>query len=215
MPPLEESYQVHTPAQCAGATAEYAALSTALAPHVDLFLVETMASAAQARVACEAAAAAGGGKPIWVSYTLEDSARAVLRSGEPLAAAVAAVADVPGLAAVLVNCCAPAAATAGLAALRGAPFWGAGAQRLRLGAYANGFRTTTSEWLASESGGNTGETGHLVHLPAEEYDGEGIILAEAYLGHARDWVGEGASIVGGCCGVGPAHIAALSRLGEG
>ena len=31
----------------------------------------------------------------------------------------------------------------------------------------------------------------------------------AYLGWARDWIASGADIVGGCCGIGPEHIAAL------
>jgi S-methylmethionine-dependent homocysteine/selenocysteine methylase len=33
---------------------------------------------------------------------------------------------------------------------------------------------------------------------------------EAYLADARQWVGEGATIVGGCCGTTPDHIAALA-----
>lgn len=33
--------------------------------------------------------------------------------------------------------------------------------------------------------------------------------AAAYLAHAREWIAAGATIVGGCCGTGPAHIAAL------
>jgi homocysteine S-methyltransferase len=32
---------------------------------------------------------------------------------------------------------------------------------------------------------------------------------EGYLQWARDWVRRGASIVGGCCGIGPEHIARL------
>ena len=36
-----------------------------------------------------------------------------------------------------------------------------------------------------------------------------------YLGFARQWVEAGASIVGGCCGTGPAHIRALSGLLDG
>jgi S-methylmethionine-dependent homocysteine/selenocysteine methylase len=36
---------------------------------------------------------------------------------------------------------------------------------------------------------------------------------ERYLDAARTWVAAGATIIGGCCGTGPAHIAALARLG--
>jgi S-methylmethionine-dependent homocysteine/selenocysteine methylase len=36
--------------------------------------------------------------------------------------------------------------------------------------------------------------------------------AEDYALFARSWVDTGASMVGGCCGTGPAHVAALARL---
>lgn len=35
--------------------------------------------------------------------------------------------------------------------------------------------------------------------------------AERYLAHARSWIDAGATIVGSCCGTGPAHIAAIHR----
>ncbi|MBX3269023.1 MAG: homocysteine S-methyltransferase family protein [Sandaracinaceae bacterium] len=35
---------------------------------------------------------------------------------------------------------------------------------------------------------------------------------EAYAAHARAWVAAGATIVGGCCGTGPAHVAALAAV---
>ena len=33
-----------------------------------------------------------------------------------------------------------------------------------------------------------------------------------YLAAARAWVAAGATLIGGCCGTGPAHIAALAAL---
>jgi methionine synthase I (cobalamin-dependent) len=59
------------------------------------------------------------------------------------------------------------------------------------------------EWI---SGGSSAGT---VSPPAEEYDAQGIILPEAYAQHAKRWIDAGARVVGGCCGVGPAHIAEL------
>lgn len=38
---------------------------------------------------------------------------------------------------------------------------------------------------------------------------------DEYRARAQAWVDRGASIVGGCCGTGPAHIAALARLAAG
>jgi homocysteine S-methyltransferase len=34
---------------------------------------------------------------------------------------------------------------------------------------------------------------------------------EAYADHAMAWVDQGATIVGGCCEVSPAHIAEIAR----
>ena len=46
-----------------------------------------------------------------------------------------------------------------------------------------------------------------------EYDAAtGEMTPEAYAAHAERWVTEqGASIVGGCCGVGPRHMRALAQ----
>ncbi|MDH3537583.1 MAG: homocysteine S-methyltransferase family protein, partial [Gammaproteobacteria bacterium] len=38
-----------------------------------------------------------------------------------------------------------------------------------------------------------------------------IIEAAALAAAARTWVDDGARMVGGCCGLGPEHIAALHR----
>ncbi len=57
-----------------------------LAPHVDLWLAETQSSIRE--VAAAAAAVAGHGKPLWISYTIEDErpepGMPRLRSGEPV-----------------------------------------------------------------------------------------------------------------------------------
>lgn len=45
--------------------------------------------------------------------------------------------------------------------------------------------------------------------PAADYDDGGMITSEAYVRYAREWVAAGASIVGGCCGIGPAHMKAV------
>ena len=80
-------------------------IADTLAPHVDLLICETMASSTEARYAASTASATG--LPFWVAFTIEDSAAARLRSGEPLQEAVQSIAKLPGLAAVLINCSAP------------------------------------------------------------------------------------------------------------
>jgi hypothetical protein len=58
------------------------------------------------------------GKPLWVSFTLEDSTAACLRDGQHLSDALQQLQGCINLAAVLVNCCASAAVTAALPVLR-------------------------------------------------------------------------------------------------
>ena len=72
---------------------------------MDLLICETMASCTEAQYAASAASATR--LPFWVAFTIEDSPAAVLRSGEPLQEAVQSIAQLPGLAAVLINCSAP------------------------------------------------------------------------------------------------------------
>ena len=38
-----------------------------------------------------------------------------------------------------------------------------------------------------------------------------IIEPSALVAKSREWQGAGASLFGGCCGIGPEHIAALAR----
>jgi len=250
LPPLQESYQVHAPhnttaTQLKEFEEEYVQLATAIATHVDFFLFETLSSVTEALIASRAACIVHTlypSKPWWISLTLEDSERAVLRSGEPLERAAREICNHFSknslqLDAILINCCAPAAVTAGLKVLN--PL--AREKGVKLGGYANGFRTTTSEWLRTtgfKSGIASAETTAaaaaalpdssspsssfnqqqldrdkaLISLPIEEYDAEGIILPEAYLKYAQQWTSEecGCTIVGGCCGIGPEHIAQLA-----
>ena len=163
--------------------ATYRRIVAAQADGVDLFLCETMASADEARAAVIAASESG--KPVWVSWTLADHGTPRLRSGETIATAASALGDLP-VAARLLNCCRPEAIATALPELMalGGP----------VGAYANGF--TSVEALKH---GSTVEVLHARH----------DLDAEAYADQAMGWVEAGAGIIGGCCEVGPAHIAAL------
>ena len=154
------------------------------AERVDLMLCETMASAEEARAA--AIAASEGGKPVWMAWTLaDDPGPPRLRSGESLAMASAAL-DGIELAARLVNCSRPETVDAALADLvaLGGP----------VGAYANAFPGVED----LQHGGTVEVLGLRDDLGPSQY-------ADAAMG----WVAAGATIVGGCCEVGPPHIAAL------
>jgi homocysteine S-methyltransferase len=188
--PLVASYrpEVHPPHD--EAVAKYAEIARVLAPSVDLILCETVASLAHARAVLEGAKAAG--KPVWLSVTVDDEDGSRLRSGEPVAEA-AALAQAGGAEAILANCSAPEAMPAALAAMKGAG--------LPFGAYANGFTRITKEFLQDKP--------TVDALSARE-----DLTPEAYARHVMAWVDMGATIVGGCCETGPAHIAELRRALE-
>jgi S-methylmethionine-dependent homocysteine/selenocysteine methylase len=185
--PLMASYRPDlcpAPEVAEGLYAEIVALHAAYA---DLILAETMSSVAQAEGALRGAA--GAGVPVWLSVTVDDADGTRLRSGEPVAALAPLVARYRP-AAVLVNCSVPEAMAAALGVVAGfgVPF----------GAYANGFTHITQEFLTAAP---TVDALHHRH----------DLTPEKYTAFAMGWVAQGATIVGGCCEVGPAHIAALAQ----
>jgi len=163
-----------------------------LAPYVDFFICETMSTATEARAAAIGALATG--KPVWVSWTLQDHPKEqggpLLRSGENIDRAYAELQDL-GVSALLVNCSMPEAITAAIPHL-------VSLSDVPVGAYANGFTAIPEKW---DFGGNQ-------TLPPARTD----MGPKAYALHAASWIDSGARIIGGCCEVGPAHIKALDQL---
>jgi S-methylmethionine-dependent homocysteine/selenocysteine methylase len=158
-----------------------------LAPMVDLFICETLSSIKEASAAV--AAANSTGKPVWLSWSIEDSGEARLRSGEPLKEAWDDI-DGTGVSAVLLNCAPPEAISKVLPEL-------VSLSNIPVGAYANAFTPIPEKWDYH------GEQS----IPPSRTD----VTPEAYAGHAAGWLGAGARIIGGCCEVGPAHIAQLDK----
>ena len=189
LPPLRASYEPNDQ-DLARMEDEYGRIADALGA-VDLFLCETMASAAEARAAARAGAARG--KPVWVAWTLRDEGDGRLRSGESVADGVAALADVPNVEALLFNCCTPQAISAGLPHLR------AHAKRA-IGAYANAFLPIDKNWTRKER---------------KWRDLNPDMTPARFADEARPWLAGGLDMVGGCCGAGPAHIARLRALLDG
>lgn len=190
LPPLNGSYRADLVQSRDVIEPLYAEQAALLAPYVDLFICETMASGAEALAAASAACATG--KPVWVSYTLHEDQSGRLRSGESIAEAWALLAGLP-VSGALANCCAPESIAAALQELRtsGAPF---------VGGYANTFLPVPETWTLDGEGATDG----VLPLRAD-------LEPDAYLGHARAWWAAGATVVGGCCGTRPAHIAAIAR----
>jgi len=205
LPPVFESYRPEL-FDAHEAPAILDVLVAGLAPHVDFWLIETQSSTAESGVAM-AAALRRSSLPIWVSYTLRDEAGrqgpAQLRSGESVEQAVAL--DLGrGAQTICFNCSQPevmnaavlAAAATITAAENGAVRIGSSA--VRIGVYANAF---TPEPVTREPYAGISEIRQDVS-------------PERYVQWALEWVRSGATIVGGCCGIGPEHIAALrARMG--
>lgn len=169
-------------------------LIAGLSHHVDLWLAETLSSLAEAELVAKLLA--DDARPLWLSFTLADgpgdrAAPGQLRSGEDIEAAVA-LAQRCGAAALLFNCSQPEVMQGAVQRAR------AEAERLgaamQLGVYANAFPPQAEDAAANEG---------LSPLRDD-------LQPAGYLNWARRWVDAGATIVGGCCGIGPEHIAAIA-----
>ncbi|MDB5994549.1 MAG: putative homocysteine S-methyltransferase [Pseudomonas sp.] len=160
--------------------------------HVDVWLAETQSSIAEVRAVVEALD--DEPKPLWLSFTLLDEVNEPprLRSTEAVADAVRVAAEL-GATVVLFNCSQPEVMAAALAEAREV-IVGLG-QSIELGVYANAFPPVSTEAKANDT---------LLEIRRD-------LGPEAYLHWSRSWVAAGASIVGGCCGIGPEHIAQLHR----
>lgn len=182
--PLGASYRPDLQPDHFAAVALFSEIAALHAPSCDLLICETVASLAHTRAALEGAL--HHGVPVWLAFTVMDDDGARLRSGELI---VDALAMIDGAAALLANCSTPEAMPAALDALGGAgvPF----------GAYANGFTMISSGFLE--------EAPTVDSLTSRQDMGPAV-----YADHVMSWIDQGATIVGGCCEVGPAHIAEIA-----
>ncbi|SHL50259.1 homocysteine S-methyltransferase [Roseovarius marisflavi] len=185
--PLIASYRPDICPPAEQAAVLYAEPVQMLAGRVDLLLIETMSSVDQAEGALRAAM--GQGVPVWLAVSVMDEDGTRLRSGEPLGDLAPVVArHAPD--AVLINCTRPEAVAPGLEIIAGLgkPF----------GAYSNGFTRITDGFLQDAPTVDALE--QRVDMPPA-----------AYADIAMGWLDQGATILGGCCEIGPDHIAELAR----
>ena len=124
----------------------------------------------------------GIGKPAWISFCCRDAAH--LQDGTPVAEAVARFDDLPGVFALGANCTAPAHIS----------------ELIRL------FRETAPGKRVIVYP-NSGEAYH-----ADTKTWSGISDPVEFQKMAAEWIASGADIVGGCCRIGPEHIARLRTL---
>lgn len=191
LPPLFGSYRpdLFNAAQAQGLLTP---LIAGLKSHVDLWLAETQSTLDEAREVAKGLT--GDTKPLWLSFTLQDEhpdpANPQLRSGESVADA-AKLAHELGAATLLFNCSQPEVMGNAIDVAR-AELKRLGAS-IKVGCYANAFPPRNDEEEAN---------GTLSDIRAD-------LDPKGYLAFAEDWKKRGADIIGGCCGIGPEHIAAL------
>jgi S-methylmethionine-dependent homocysteine/selenocysteine methylase len=191
LPPLAGSYRPDLVGESEDLLPLYLEQAELLAPYVDLILCETMSSAAEGRAA--ALAACQTGKPVWVAWTLHEDQSGNLRSGETISLAAEFLSDLP-ISGILVNCCAPESIANALPQLIAA-----GADYI--GGYANTFQPIPKDWKLD----GDKQTDGLLDLRSD-------LDPASYAEHVGRWLQAGATVVGGCCGTGPAHIAKIKEL---
>ena len=152
---------------------------------VDLFLTETISNITEAKAAADALASFG--QAAHIGLTLNDDLSNTLRSGERIEDAIDQLTQ-GQLDTLMVNCSFPEAIDNVMPVLRDSG--------LKFGAYANGFTSI-----------NALEPGTTVDRLEARKD----LDPQAYTAHALKWAEAGATLVGGCCEIGPEHIAHLNQ----
>ena len=191
LPPLFGSYLPDL-FDAAAAPAIIDPLVEGLRDHVDVWLGETLGSIAEVaaiRAALDRSDAVA--KPLWISYYLHHQRKGVLASGELVADAAQAAVDL-GATAVMFNC-APAELISAAIPIAVATV-GNGAH---VGGYANRFEASPIP---------LGTANTSLSEFRDDLD------PASYCTFISQWLDDGATIVGGCCGMTPEHIAAISTM---
>ena len=188
LPPQFASYQVELPVDENQLSEMYVEQAGVLAPYCHLMLAETLSSVAECRAAVSGARSTG--LPVWLGCTLADHGADTLRSGESLEDLLDGLSDqMPD--ALLFNCTSPESITTVMS--RAESMFS-----VPVGGYGNGFTHIPDQWRIVDD----------ASLPDARVD----LDPAAYSEHVSRWLEDGASIVGGCCEIGPDHIAALRSL---
>lgn len=158
---------------------------------VDFWLAETISSTKEVKFIANILK--NNPKPLWISYTIRDregqEIPPQLRSGETIEDAVQTALGIKAEA-ILFNCSQPEEMEPVLEIIDkkniNTPY----------GVYANAF-----EPIRRDQKANTDDA-----IIRDDTD------PDTYLNFAQKWKEQGATIIGGCCGIGPEHIEALKAL---
>ena len=189
IPPAFGSYRpdLFKPAEAA---AIFTSLFQAQDPYVDVWIAETISSVEEFEVI--QAVLSQTQKPCHYAFTLDDGeGEARLRSGESVKFAAERVIQAGGTG-ILFNCSVPEAME--LAIKEARAVIAEHGQDVEVGAYANNFTPIKSDHQANDT------------LQAMRE-----LSPKDYLEFAKRWREAGATIIGGCCGIGPEHINALLK----
>ncbi|MYD44517.1 MAG: homocysteine S-methyltransferase family protein [Gammaproteobacteria bacterium] len=189
LPPLSESYRPDLVPPVHEAKPIYSELIDCMASSVDVFLAETMSSIDEAMhvAECRAAHKRAVNLPWLVAFTLDDTKEAVLRSGEGIEAAIRAVARFQPEA-ILFNCSTPEAILSSIAAA-------AKLKVCKVGGYPNRFNPVPMGWTLDDE---------------QEITRNVELNVDAFVSWSQRFIAAGAEYVGGCCGIGPRYIEALT-----
>ncbi|MDN2481305.1 homocysteine S-methyltransferase family protein [Vibrio agarivorans] len=167
------------------------ALIQAQEPYVDIWIAETLCSVHEFQVTQERLSKSA--RPCYYAFSLADDVQgpASLRSGETVDALVDVLLE-SNATGVMFNCSIPEVMEAALIALQ--PLLKAKGDDFELGIYANNFAPIDNEHEANDTLQCTRE-----------------LSPQDYVNYAKRWYQLGATIIGGCCGIGPKHIQALSE----
>jgi homocysteine S-methyltransferase len=185
--PLIASYRPDICPPAAEAEKIYDEMISHLSLKTDIILIETMCSIDQAEGALRASEKIK--KPVWIGFSVDDFDGSKLRSGENLKDIVS-ILEKFTIEAVLINCSRPEVVTTAVEIVS--------SFNKKFGAYANAFTKISSGFL---------EDAPTVDALEERKD----LNPQNYLKFVMEWVELGASIVGGCCEVGPEHIKLIAN----
>lgn len=199
LPPLIDSYRADLLLPKDEAEQWYAMMARAMAPHVDLYVAETMSCPSEAACAVTGVAEALPDAKVWVCFTVDSQGRC--RDGTAFNDAVRGLSGASNVTGVGVNCCMPEAVELAMASLDADPEASAFASSVERVVYANAYPKSHSEGLEYDT---------------ENFDDEAVredLGADRYAEIAADWARRERlpfTVIGGCCGILPSHMERVS-----
>jgi homocysteine S-methyltransferase len=182
LPPLSESYRADMVPDDDLLRKEYTLLiNHAIKHQADILLGKTLSQAREARIIAQLAVEID--IPLWISFTVNEAGN--LRSGESLEEVAEELLEY-GVTALLVNCSTIENIERGIdiyQKLRQRRFF-------QYGAYANRYQEIRNDYTLALKSTAINED----------------ISPADYTGAVKSWINKGASIIGGCCGIGPDYI---------